>query len=662
MFRKVLIANRGEIACRIVRTARRMGVASVTVFSDADANALHVEMADEAWRLGPAPARDSYLSVDKIIGVARSSGADAIHPGYGFLAESAIFSESCARAGITFIGPSPKTMRAVGDKAAAKRLMNEIGVPTLPGFHGDGQDARLFASVAREIGYPVVIKASAGGGGRGMRVVQTEDELSRAMESAAREATVAFGDGRLLLEKYVDRPRHVEVQFVADSQGNVVTFAERDCSLQRRHQKVIEESPGPAVSQATRAALWEATTRIARASAYVGAGTAEFLLDGDAFYFLEVNARLQVEHPVTEMISGVDLVEWQFRVACGEPLPKRQEEMEFRGWAMEARVCAEDPAQDFRPSSGAIAHLRLPRESAWLRVEIGVRGGDAISSHYDSLLAKIIVWNEEREGAVRLLAQALDAIEIVGVATNLDFLRALLRNDAFTAGQADTSVAQVVANSLQPLAPDETLLLAAAAASWRARAKASAACGDPFSPWAVADAWRLYGDAAHKIAFRYEGRPLECDIVLTDADSFRMTTAQGSLPVTAKHAAERLVLFIDGQRKEVGVASPPSGWVVIVDGCNYFLEWIETLAPPPKPIEHERPFMAPLPARVVKVLVKRGDRIEKGAPLILLEAMKMEIPVNAPREGVVKEVYCAEGQSVREGEELLAWRSTDEAA
>ncbi|WP_424363636.1 acetyl/propionyl/methylcrotonyl-CoA carboxylase subunit alpha [Methylocystis parvus] len=662
MFRKVLIANRGEIACRVIRTARRMGVASVAVFSDPDADALHVEMADEAWRLGPAPARDSYLCAEKIIEVARHTGADVIHPGYGFLAESAAFSERCAQAGIVFIGPSPRTMQAVGDKAAAKRLMNEIGVPTLPGFHGDGQDARLFASVAREIGYPVVIKASAGGGGRGMRVVQTEDELSGAMESAAREAALAFGDGRLLLEKFVERPRHVEIQFVADAHGNVATFAERDCSLQRRHQKVIEESPGPGVANEMRAALWNATRRIARASAYVGAGTAEFLLDGLSFYFLEVNARLQVEHPVTEMISGMDLVEWQFRVASGESLPKRQDEIGSRGWAIEARLCAEDPAQDFRPSSGAIAHLRLPAESERLRVEIGVKEGDAISSHYDSLLAKVVAWDEERDGAVRLLARALDAIAIVGVASNLDFLRALLRNDAFLDGHADTSLAQDVANALQPLPADETLLLAAAAAGWRARESASIACSDPYSPWAVADAWRLYGEDRQKVAFRYDGRLLECDIVLIDADSFRMTTPQGALLVTAKHVGERLALFVEGRRKEVAVATLPSGWVVIVDGRNYFLEWIETLAPPPKPVERERPFMAPLPARVAKVLVKRGDHIEKGAPLILLEAMKMEIPINAPHEGVVKEVYCGEGQSVREGEELLAWRSADDVA
>ncbi|WP_442756228.1 acetyl/propionyl/methylcrotonyl-CoA carboxylase subunit alpha [Methylocystis sp. JAN1] len=663
MFRKVLIANRGEIACRIARTARRLGIATVAVFSDADAFASHVEMADEAWRLGEAPARDSYLSIDKVIDVARRSGAEAVHPGYGFLAESAAFAESCARAGLVFIGPSPGSMRMVGDKAAAKRLMNEIGVPSLPGFHGDAQDARVFARVARDIGYPVVVKASAGGGGRGMRVVQAEDELRDAMESAAREAKAAFGDGRLLLEKFVDRPRHVEIQFFRDRSRNVVTFAERDCSLQRRRQKVIEESPGPRISQEVRAALREATTRIAHAADYLGAGTAEFLLDRDTFHFLEVNARLQVEHPVTEMIAGVDLVEWQFRVAYGESLPKRQDEIVCRGWAIEARVCAEDATQGFRPSSGVITHLRLPSERAGLRLEVGVREGDAVSSHYDSLLAKIVVWNEERDGAIRLLARALDEVELVGVASNLDFLRALLCNDAFLAGRADTGVAQIVSDAFQSIVPeDEMLLLAAAVTGWRERESASAAGDDPLSPWAVPDAWRLYGRAAQKIAFRYEGRLLECDIAPIDAHRFEMTTGRGVSVVAAKRAGDRLALFVDDRRREVGLAPSASGWVVIVDGHNHFLEWVETLTPPPSPAALERPFTAPLPARVAKVLVKRGDHIEKGAALILLEAMKMEIPINAPHEGVIKDVYCGEGQSVREGEELLAWRSTHDIA
>jgi 3-methylcrotonyl-CoA carboxylase alpha subunit len=663
MFRKALIANRGEIACRIIRTMRRMGVATVAVFSDADANALHVEMADEAWRLGEAPARASYLSIEKILDVARRGGAEAVHPGYGFLAESAEFSQRCADAGLAFVGPSPATMRAIGDKAAAKRLMSEIGVPTLPGFHGEAQDARLFARVARDIGFPVAAKASAGGGGRGMRVIRRESELPLAMESAAREALAAFGDGRLLIEKYLERPRHVEAQFVADQAGNVAIFAERDCSLQRNHQKIIEETPAPRLPAALRAALHEATVRIVRASGYEGAGTAEFLVDGDDFYFLEVNARLQVEHPVTEMVSGVDLVEWQLRVACGDALPLDQDRIVTRGCAIEARLCAEDPAKGFLPSSGVISHLRLPAESGNLRLEIGVRRGDDISTYYDPLLAKIVAWDETREGAMRRLERALDAVELTGVATNLDFLRLLVRNERIRAGPADVGLAQSLVEGAGSLPEaDETLLLAAVAASWRERESAHSAAHDPSSPWSAADGWRLYGEEARKIACRFDDRTLECRITLVDARTFRMEMARGASQVAATRREDRLALNIDGVRREVGIIANPGGWTVIAAGRNHILEWVEPLAPPHRPAASDAPFSAPVPARVTRVLVKRGDRIEKGAPLVMLEAMKMEIPIKAPQEGVIQEVFCGEGQSVREGEELLAWRATNDAA
>jgi 3-methylcrotonyl-CoA carboxylase alpha subunit len=663
MFRKALIANRGEIACRIVRTARRLGVGAVAVYSDADKDALHVEMADEAWRIGPAPARESYLSIDRLIDAARSSGAEAVHPGYGFLAESAEFAQRCGEAGLIFVGPSPETMRAVGDKSAAKKLMRDIGVPTLPGYHGAAQDAPTFTRAAREIGFPAVVKASAGGGGRGMRVVRAEEELPFALESAAREARAAFGDGRLLIEKFVERPRHVEVQFVADRLGHVATFAERDCSLQRNHQKIVEEAPAPGLPAALRGALSEATERIVRASRYVGAGTAEFLVEGSDFYFLEVNARLQVEHPVTEMVAGIDLVEWQFRVACGEALPLDQSRIAIRGCAMEARLCAEDPAKGFMPSSGVVTHLRLPRESAGLRLEIGVKTGDHVSIYYDSLLAKIIVWDGERDGAARRLQQALDHVELVGVATNLDFLRRLVRDESFLAGQADVRLAQNLASrvDVKPEADDD-LLLAAGAACWREREKARASARDSRSPWSAADGWRLYGEETRRLAFRFEARLLDCKVTTRDERAFVMTTAQRASQVTATRKGDRLALDIDGVRREVGAVAQAEGWVVIIGGRNHFLEWVEPLAPPSRPSVSDNSFTAPVPARVTRILVRRGDRIGKGAPLVLLEAMKMEIPIKAPRAGVIEEIYCGEGQSVREGEELLAWRATNDAA
>ncbi|QGM97842.1 biotin carboxylase N-terminal domain-containing protein [Methylocystis parvus] len=663
MFRKLLIANRGEIACRIIRTARKMGLSTVAVFSDADEDALHVEMADEAWRIGAAPAGDSYLSSERMIDAARRSGAEAVHPGYGFLAESADFAQQCIDAGLIFVGPSPKTIRAVGDKAAAKKLMHQIGVSVLPGYHGHAQDFATFTRAATQVGFPVMVKAAAGGGGRGMRIVRSKDELPLAIESARREALAAFGDGHLLLEKYVERPRHVEVQFVADKHGCVALFPERDCSLQRNHQKIVEETPAPGLPDAMRAGLRDATGNIVRACDYTGAGTAEFLVDGARFFFLEVNARLQVEHPVSEMVTGVDLVAWQLRVACGEALPQGADMIEARGHAIEARLCAEDPSKGFMPSSGVIAHLRLPAESPNLRLETGVKRGDRISTCYDSLLAKIVVWDDRRDAAVRRLQQALAAVELVGVETNLDFLRLLLRQARFQAGDIDLGFVQdVVGVDAAEPPTDERFLLAAAAANWRRQAAARAAYNDPCSPWSAADGWRLYGKETIRLAFSRESQRLECSIEPIDARSFHMKVAQGACVVSALWGEERLAIEIDGLRRDVCVIAQDSKCVVIVDGRNHLLEWIDPLAPPSRIVALDGAFLAPVPARVIRVLVKRGDHTGKGAPLILLEAMKMEIPIKAPGDGVVENVYCGEGQSVREGEELLAWRASDEAA
>ncbi|HSK40851.1 MAG TPA: acetyl-CoA carboxylase biotin carboxylase subunit, partial [Arenibaculum sp.] len=439
MFSKILIANRGEIACRVIRTARHMGIRTVAVHSEADAGALHVDMADEAWLIGPPPARESYLRIDAILDVARRSGAEAIHPGYGFLSENAAFADACGQAGIVFVGPPADAIRAMGGKSEAKALMEPAGVPLVPGYHGAGQDPELLRREAEAIGFPLLIKASAGGGGKGMRVVAAAGEFDAQLAGARREAASAFGDERVLLEKYLTRPRHVEIQVFADRHGNCVYLFERDCSIQRRHQKVVEEAPAPALPPGTRQRMGEAAVAAARAIGYVGAGTVEFLLDEDgAFYFMEMNTRLQVEHPVTEMITGQDLVEWQFRVAAGEPLPVGQDDLAISGHAIEVRVYAEDPARDFLPQTGRLDHLAFPEPGPHVRIDAGVRAGDRISIHYDPMIAKLIVWDHDRPAAVRRLRAALGATQIAGLNANVGFLSAIAAHPAFLAADLDT--------------------------------------------------------------------------------------------------------------------------------------------------------------------------------------------------------------------------------
>ncbi|MBM3625256.1 MAG: ATP-grasp domain-containing protein, partial [Alphaproteobacteria bacterium] len=512
MMRKLLIANRGEIACRIMRTAKRLGVATVAVYSEVDALAMHVELADEAYLLGPAPARESYLSIEKIIDVAKRSGADAIHPGYGFLSENADFAESCAANGLIFVGPPPRAMRLLGAKSAAKAAMAQAGAPVAPGSSG-GDDAELIEA-ARAIGFPLLVKASAGGGGKGMRVVRAPEELPSAIESARRETRAAFGDDSLFIEKYFSGYKHVEIQIFADAHGGVISFFERDCSLQRRRQKIIEETPAPGLSQSLRARMSEAAVRAARASGYIGAGTIEFLVGDDHFYFLEMNTRLQVEHPVTEMVSNQDLVEWQLRVACGATLPMTQDDLRLSGCAIEARICAEEPARGFMPSAGDIIHFRAPPRAPFLRIDSGVRASDRVTPHYDSLLAKLIVFGENRAQALARLQAALDEVEIVGVATNLDLLRAISASDTMARGDYDTEfVANNIETLTQPVAPDvelDRVLLAAASAIFlsvvrRTALDSNRAAGDEWSPWAQADAWRLYDSAGCEVRVAHAG-------------------------------------------------------------------------------------------------------------------------------------------------------------
>ena len=660
MFGTLLVANRGEIACRVMRTARRLGVRTVAVFSEADRDALHVATADEAYAIGPAPARESYLDAAKIVAAARASGADAIHPGYGFLSENADFAEACAAAGIIFVGPPAAAIRAMGEKAQGKALMQRAGVPVVPGYHEADQSEARFAAEAQRLGYPLLVKASAGGGGRGMRIVATAQELAPALAAARREAESAFGDGRLILEKYLTRPRHIEVQIFADRGGNVVHLFERDCSVQRRHQKVVEEAPS-ALADDRREALCAAAVAAARAVGYVGAGTAEFVVEGDAFYFIEMNTRLQVEHPVTEMITGLDLVEWQLRVAAGEPLPLPQDRIARSGHAVEARLYAEDPTRDFLPAAGRLSLLRFPAGDAALRVETGVRPGDSVGVHYDPLLAKIIACGPDRLTALRRLAVALGEARIAGTVTNRDFLIRLVRHPDFAAGDVDTGFIVRHRDALLPAASASRASLVAAslfvAREEAARALAAAArSGDPYSPWQRRDGWRLAG--AEPLELRLLDGTLERIVRVHEG----MLEIDGAC-VTAHldGAGDTLSLELDGVRRAVSIVRD-GGTLTIIDAtqtCRLVLR--DPLEPAAGEERAAGGLVAPMPGKVLAVLVSAGAAVARGQLLLLLEAMKMEHAITAPADGVVEAVHYAVGDLVEEGALLLAFAAADAA-
>jgi 3-methylcrotonyl-CoA carboxylase alpha subunit len=662
MFDKILIANRGEIACRIIRTARRLGIRTVAVYSEADAAALHVAMADEAFPIGPPPARDSYLRIDRLIEAARRSGAAAIHPGYGFLSENADFAAACADAGLVFIGPPAAAIRAMGSKAAAKALMEKAGVPLVPGYHGEAQDERPLVAAAERIGYPVLIKASAGGGGRGMRVVETAGAFAAALASAKREAKAAFGDDRVLIEKYLTRPRHIEIQVFADRQGNTIHLFERDCSIQRRHQKVVEEAPAPGMSEKRRRAMGEAAVAAARAVGYVGAGTVEFIVDGAGFYFMEMNTRIQVEHPVTEMVTGLDLVEWQFRVAAGESLPRAQKEIELQGHAVEARLYAEDPARDFLPATGRLRRLAAPEgKGAYLRIETGVREGNAVSVYYDPMIAKVIAWGRDRADALRRLGEALADYRIAGLATNRDFLIRLMRHPAFGAGEIDTGFIERHRHDLiPPPAPAPRRVLAAASLALlgeqqRAAAAAGARSGDPHSPWIRRDFWRLNGDTYHDMRWR-------------DGESERLVRAhhrgaryqldidgEPSLADARALADGDLELRLDGTKSALGVSRHGAEVTVIADDGTWCLLHIDPSAPRTAEDVAGGRLTAPMPGKVAQVLAAAGAAVKRGQALMVLEAMKMEHTIAAPADGTVERVNFAPGDLVEEGAELIAF-------
>jgi len=664
MFDRILIANRGEIACRVARTARRMGIRTVAVYSDADLDALHVAACDEAHRLGPPPPRESYLDGNAIIAIAKRTGAQAIHPGYGFLSENEEFAAACARAGIVFIGPPPGAIAAMGSKSAAKRIMGAAGVPLVPGYHGDDQQPALLAREAAAIGYPVLIKATAGGGGKGMKVVERGSDFATALASAQREAKGAFGDDRMLIEKYLAAPRHIEIQVFADTQGNAVHLFERDCSVQRRHQKVLEEAPAPGMNPEHRRAMGAAAVAAARAIGYVGAGTVEFIAadsfarDG-AFFFMEMNTRLQVEHPVTEMVTGVDLVEWQLRVAAGEPLPKRQDEIALCGHAIEARIYAEDPERGFLPSIGVLAHLRAPAPSPALRVDTGVRAGDEISPYYDPMLAKLIVHGEDRPAALRRLAEALGEYEVVGVATNIALLKRIVAHEAFASGRVDTGL--IVRNGAvlfaAPAPAPADVLLAAALAEVRAlverRAAAARASGDPHSPWHAVDPWWV-NSARHAVAISLaDGDARHEFAVRRDGSGWRVSTSAGEAAARVFERDGRVVVATPGAEFSAAVVRLGEERHVFCRGEHRKLRLVDPLAHAGEEDAHGGHLMAPMSGTVVAVMVEAGARVAKGAPLMILEAMKMEHTIVAPAAGVVAAVNFRAGDRVKEGADLV---------
>jgi 3-methylcrotonyl-CoA carboxylase alpha subunit len=661
MFQAILIANRGEIACRIIATCRRMGIRTVAVCSDADAHSLHTRLADTAVRIGPAPSRQSYLDIERILDAAKESGAQAIHPGYGFLSENEDFAEACARAGIVFIGPSPVAIREMGSKAAAKELMRRAGVPLTPGYDGPNQDAAFLQQEADAIGYPVMIKANAGGGGKGMRRVDARKQFADALASCRREAAASFGDDSVLLEKCLVEPRHVEVQVFGDTHGNVVSIFERDCSVQRRHQKVIEEAAAPQLSPELREALGKAGRSAARAVNYVGAGTVEFLVDRDGgFHFMEMNTRLQVEHPVTEMITGLDLVEWQIRVAAGEALPLKQGQIEMRGHAIEARIYAEDPEHEFRPSTGRIVHLRPPLGSEHVRIDTGIEQGDAITPFYDPMIAKLIVWDETRELAVRRMAQALGEYQIVGVANNVEFLRRLITSPSFAQGRLDTSLIereQEWIHARDSRLRQDALLVAALGIVLRDRMQSDAGAG---SPWSARDGWRMNSALRRSVVFT-QGEERVAITVEYGANSYTMTAGGRSETVSGAMLDGRDVdAVIGGRNVRATVVANGARHDVFLAGEHFGFDYHDPQDVEAQHHAGEGSLLAPMPGRVVALVAELGRPVEKGAPLMILEAMKMECTVHAPVAGRVERFHFAAGDQVSEGAELLEFTRDDE--
>jgi 3-methylcrotonyl-CoA carboxylase alpha subunit len=650
-FRTLLIANRGEIACRVIRTARAMGLRTVAVYSEADRDAMHVAMADEAVLLGPARARDSYLNVERLIEAARKTGAEAVHPGYGFLSENAEFAQACLNAGLVFVGPTAEMMTAMGSKSGSKALMEKAGVPLVPGYHGEAQDEGTLAKAADRIGFPVLVKASAGGGGRGMRIVRSAAELEPAIVSAKREAKAAFGDDTMLIEKYVDNPRHIEVQVIGDSHGNLLSLFERECTLQRRHQKVIEEAPSPTLNAAQRETVCAAARKAAGAVNYVGAGTIEFVSDGKDVFFIEMNTRLQVEHPVTELISGIDLVEWQLRVAFGEALPLKQDEIRLSGHAIEARVYAENPTKNFMPSVGKISTWRLPNETGGLRIDAGYREGDTVSPYYDAMLAKMIAWAPTREVAIERLNRGLEETDVRGIVTNIPFLSALMTHPKVRSNHIDTGFIERELTGLTQTgaAPGELELCAAVAAivneeQHTARAKAS-------SPWQTFG-WMPVGRRQRSFAFRVGHGPEQKIALNYGSGPSTLVIGERELAFTTTARDGGFDLTLDGVKSQVAAVIDGHELYLRTRNGRFELHWVDPFGGESEEHVGEDKIAAPLPGTVVAVLAEEGDKLDKGAPILTLEVMKMEQTLRAPFAGVLKAIKCKVGDIVQEGVEL----------
>ena len=657
MFQSLLIANRGEIACRIIATAHRMGLETIAVYSEADRAARHVALADRACCIGGPAAAESYLRGDAIVAAAREIGAEAIHPGYGFLAENADFADACAASGLVFVGPPPAAIRAMGEKDNAKRLMEAAGVAVVPGYHGRDQSAARLKRAAAEIGYPVLIKPVAGGGGKGMRRLDSATGFEAAVRAARREAKGAFGDGRLLIERFIERPRHIEVQVFADHSGDTIHLFERDCSIQRRHQKIIEEAPAPGITAALRARMGEAAVAAAKTIGYVGAGTVEFITEAvapDRFYFMEMNTRLQVEHPVTEMITGLDLVEWQLRIAAGEPLPLAQDAIRLSGHAIEARLYAEDPENAFLPTSGRLERARLPAPSAHVRADTGYGQGDDIPVHYDPLIAKLIVWDADRTRAISRLRRALDATMLIGVRTNLTFLGAIARHKAFASGRYATDFVDRHQRTLAAPAPGEAVfaIVCLALLLWR-QVEAAATPGDGFSPWNRTDGWRLNGASGEPVTLRHGDTET---IVTAEARGavYRLVVNGRVMEITGSITADgRLDADLDGRRMRADVVRSGTTVTVAVDGAIHEIEVIDPLAATALDETVAGDVRAPMPGRVVAVLVEAGQTVAEGEPLLIVEAMKMEHTVRAPVDGCIERVRYRPGDLVEDGADLI---------
>ncbi|HUN42384.1 MAG TPA: acetyl-CoA carboxylase biotin carboxylase subunit [Acetobacteraceae bacterium] len=666
MFHTLLIANRGEIACRIARTARRLGIETVAIFSDADAHALHVRTADRAMRIGPASARESYLNIAAIIEAARVTGARAIHPGYGFLSENPDFAEACAAAELIFVGPPASAMRAMGSKSAAKALMERSGVPLLPGYHGDNQDTAFLAAQTERIGYPIVIKAVSGGGGRGMRVVGNGAGFDAALREARQEAASAFGDDRVLVERYLERPRHIEVQVFADTQGNTIHLFERDCSVQRRHQKVVEEAPAARIDPRRRAAMGEAAVAAARAVGYVGAGTVEFVADADGFYFLEMNTRLQVEHPVTEMVTGFDLVEWQLRVAAGEPLPVTQDAIRLAGHAIEARLYAEDPARDFAPSTGRLVAFHMPEASEMVRIDTGFASGDSVSTHYDAMLAKLIVYGDTRDAALSTLQRALAECDVVGVASNLDLLHRIVSHPQFAAGGVDTGFIARQADTLLvgQGAPSDEVLVAATVAVLTDEADTAAcnaaASADPYSPWHTRDQWWLNMAPERMLEF-HAGDAVYPVTVRRHRDAWLLDTGGRTRRVSASRGTDSvLAITLDDARLHIRVTHDGETLSVRHAGITFRFALPDPMAHAEAEDESGGRLIAPLPGQVTQVMAEPGATVARGQVLVVLEAMKTVFRLTAPADGVVERVACRVGETVQEGQLLVGFADDGE--